>query len=163
MPKEITGEVRGDVYDRILVRVHEILQSVEIIEKCLKGMPEGKLAHEDKIPKLLADLRPLRGEGIGRHEAPRGEVFHYVKMVGEEAPFSWKVKAPTYSNLLSWVPMLMGAQVADIPIIAASIDPCMSCANRAVSADGSRKEMDNEALHGLSLQKTLEIRRGLGR
>ena len=161
-PKDINGETRGDVYDRIAVRLYEVAQSADIIEQCLKDMPEGKIVHEESMPKLLADLKNLKGEGIGRHEAPRGEVFHYVKMTGEESPFSWKIKAPTYSNLLSWVPMLMGAQIADIPIIAASIDPCMSCANRAVAADGGRKALDKEALHRLSVKKTIEVKRRLG-
>lgn len=158
-PRGLLGEVRGDVYDRIAVRLLEIMQSVEIIENCLKQMPEGKIAYEENVPKLLAELRKADGEAIGRQEAPRGEVIHYVKMVGEEAPYSWKVRAPTYNNLLPWVPMLMGEQIADIPIVAASTDPCMSCTNRAVAATGN--EFDNNALHQLSVEKTREIRRGL--
>ncbi len=161
-PKEILGEVHGDVYDRIAVRVYEIAQSADIIERCIKEMPKGKILHEEKLVKLLADLKQLNGEATGRLEAPRGEVFHYVKLVGQESPYSWKVKAPTYSNLLSWVPMLMDEQIADIPIIAASIDPCMSCTNRAVVADSTRNDvLDKERLHRLSVEKTREIKRGL--
>jgi len=126
-------------------------------------MPEGRIVYEKNIPKLLAELRKVEGEGIGRHEAPRGEVFHYLKMVGEESPYSWKVRAPTYSNLLSWIPMLMGAQIADIPIIAASTDPCMSCTNRAVVVRNNRKTvLDQEKLHELSVKKTMELKRRLG-
>ncbi|MBN2067232.1 MAG: nickel-dependent hydrogenase large subunit [Candidatus Diapherotrites archaeon] len=159
-PKELLGEIRGDVYDRIAVRLLEVLQSVELIEKCLKQMPEGKIAYESKLAKVLSDVKQLKGEAIGRHEAPRGEVFHYLKMVGEETPYSWKVRAPTYNNILSWIPMLKGAQIADIPIVAASIDPCMSCTNRAAIADG--KELGNEKLHRLSVEKTRSLKKGPG-
>ena len=163
-PKELLGEIKGDVFDRVVVRLLEVKQSIEIIEECIKQMPKGKIVYEEKIPKLLAELRNADGDGIGRIEAPRGEVIHYVKMVGEESPFSWKVRAPTYNNLLPWGPMLMGEQVADVPIIAASTDPCMSCTNRAVIADGnSEKVLDNEAMRKLSVEKTNALKRRLGR
>jgi membrane-bound hydrogenase subunit alpha len=159
-PMETLGEIRGDVFDRIVVRLLEVKQSVGIIGKCLEQMPGGKIVREEKPAKLLADLKGVEGEGIGRIEAPRGEVIHYVKLVGEEAPFSWKVRAPTYNNLLPWLPMLLGAQIADVPVIAASTDPCMSCANRAVVADGDKtRVLDNEAMRMLSVEKT----RALGR
>jgi len=154
-PKDLLEEVKGDVFDRIAVRLLEVKQSIEIIEECIKQMPKGKILHEEKIPKLLAELRNVEGEGIGRLEAPRGEVIHYVKLVGKEAPFCWKIRAPTYNNLLPWGPMLMGEQVADVPIIAASTDPCMSCTNRAVVTNGnSEKILDNEAMRRLSVEKT---------
>lgn len=159
-PDQLTGEIRGDVYDRIIVRLLEVAQSAELIEKCIKGMPEGKIASIDKATVLLEQLKSVEGEGIGRHEAPRGEVFHYVKMVGEESPYSWKVRAPTYNNLLAWVPMLLGEQIADIPIIAASTDPCMSCTNRAVLTDSNKQTViDQNMLHRLSIEKTKEIKR----
>ncbi len=161
-PDLVTGEIRGDVYDRVIVRLLEVKQSAEIIRACLKQMPEGKIVYEEKIPKLLAELRGVHGEGIGRHEAPRGEVIHYVRMTGEEHPYSWKVRAPTYNNLLAWVPMLMGEQIADIPIVAASTDPCMSCTNRVVKADMNTIMYTKEQLHRLSVQKTRETRRRLG-
>lgn len=159
LPSAYTGEIRGDVYDRVLVRLLEIKQSAEIIEKAVKRMPKGPIAWEEKPAALLAKLKPLKGEGIGRHEAPRGEVIHYVKMIGEDSPYSWKVRAPTYNNLLSWIPLLMGEQIADIPVIAASIDPCMSCTNRVVKADGSETMYDMAHLRRLSVEKTRRLRR----
>ena len=158
-PDMVTGEIRGDVYDRVIARLLEVRQSADIVDKCLKQMPEGKIRYEEKAMKLLAELRQVDAEGIGRHEAPRGEVIHYVKLTGQEHPFAWKVRAPTYNNLLSWVPMLMGEQVADIPIIAASIDPCMSCTNRAVVAGNTDDVLNQERMHRLSVEKTREIRR----
>ncbi len=162
-PDHIIGETRGDVYDRIAVRLREIDQSAEIISKCVKGMPDGRIAYADKVTALLAELKGVEGEGIGRHEAPRGEVFHYVKLVGEESPYCWKVRAPTYNNLLSWIPMMLGAQIADIPVVAASIDPCMSCTNRAVvTGPGKRKVLGQDMLHDLSVKRTRDLRRRMG-
>ncbi len=160
-PNAVRDRIHGDVYDRIIVRLLEVKQSADIIQYCVKNLPKGEIAYETKLPKLLAEMKTFEGEALGRHEAPRGEVIHYVKMVGESSPYSWKVRAPTYNNLLSWVPMLMGEQIADIPIIAASIDPCMSCTNRAVVAGKNQSILNKEALHKLSVEKTREIRRRL--
>ncbi len=157
-PDVLTGKVNGDVYDRIIVRLLEVKQSIDLIEQCLEHMPEGDIASEPKIPKLLAALKKAKGEGIGRMEAPRGEVFHYVKLAEQESPYCWKVRAPTYNNILPWIPMLMGEQIADIPIVAASTDPCMSCTNRvAIVKDNNRSYLDKETLHKLSIEKTQRL------
>jgi membrane-bound hydrogenase subunit alpha len=158
-PDLLTNEVRGDVYDRIVVRLLEIKQSVDLIEQCLDRMPSGEIVAEPKIPALLTALKKVNGEGIGRMEAPRGEVFHYVKLTGKDSPYSWKVRAPTYNNILPWIPMLLGQQIADIPIIAASIDPCMSCTNRVTVVHHNKPTMvDGEELHRLSREKTRRLR-----
>ncbi len=157
-PDIVTGEINGDVYDRIIVRLLEIKQAIELIEQCLERMPPGDIVAEPKLAKLLANLKKVNGEGIGRMEAPRGEVFHYVKLNGNDAPYAWKVRAPTYANILPWIPMLQEAQIADIPIIAASSDPCMSCTNRiAVVRGNNRYELDKEYLHTLSIEKTRRL------
>ncbi len=157
-PDVLTGEVNGDVYDRIIVRLLEVKQSVDLIEQCLDKMPSGDIVAEPKIAKLLNQLKKVNGEGIGRHEAPRGEVIHYVKMDGNDAPFTWKIRAPTYNNILPWIPMLKGEQIADIPIVAASTDPCMSCTNRVgIVKDTKSYELTKEELHRLSVEKTRRL------
>jgi len=159
-PDVLTGEVNGDVYDRIIVRLLEVRQSIDLIEQCIDKMPEGEIVSEPKLAKLLATLKKAKGEGIGRMEAPRGEVFHYVKLNENEYPYSWKVRAPTYSNILPWIPMLKGEQIADIPIVAASTDPCMSCTNRvAIIKEGNKYELNKEQLHRLSVEKTRRLMR----
>jgi membrane-bound hydrogenase subunit alpha len=160
-PDKLTGEVNGDVYDRIIVRLLEVKQSVEIMQKAIDEMPAGDLVSEPKIPKLLNYIKKTEGEGIGRDEAPRGEVIHYVKFDGKnETPFTWKVRASTYANILPWIPMLKGNQIADIPIVAASIDPCMSCTNRVAvvnNANNKKYMLDKEQLHQLSVMKTRRL------
>jgi len=157
-PDVLTGGVNGDVYDRIIVRLLEVKQSIELIEQCLDKMPSGDITAEPKIAKLLAQLKKVNGEGVGRYEAPRGEDIHYVKLDGNDAPFTWKVRAPTYNNILPWIPMLKGEQIADIPIVAASTDPCISCTNRvAIVNNENRYELDKEELHRLSIEKTRRL------
>ena len=157
-PDVLTGEVNGDVYDRIIVRLLEVKQSIDLIEQCLEKMPKGEIVSEPKIAKLLNTLKKVEGEGIGRMEAPRGEVFHFVKLTGQESPYSWKVRAPTYNNVLPWIPMLIGEQIADIPIVAASTDPCMSCTNRvAIVMNNNKKYLDKEELHKISIEKTRRL------
>jgi membrane-bound hydrogenase subunit alpha len=157
-PEVLTGEVHGDVYDRIIVRLLEVQQSIDLIEQCLDRMPSGEIVSEKRIPVLLAALTKVDGEGIGRMEAPRGEVFHYVRLMSAGSPYCWKVRAPTYSNILPWVPMLRGQQIADIPIVAASIDPCMSCTNRVtVVSQNQPSIVDGETLHRLSIEKTRRL------
>ena len=157
-PDVLTGEVNGDVYDRIVQRLLEVKQAIDLIEQCLDEMPSGDIQAEPRIAKLLAQLKKVEGEGVGRHEAPRGEVIHYVKLDGNESPFTWKVRAPTYNNILPWIPMLKGEQIADIPIVAASTDPCMSCTNRVgVVKDGNKYEFTKEQLHVMSVEKTRRL------
>lgn len=163
-PREWGLEPRGDVYDKAVVRLLEVGQSLDLIERCLVEMPEGEITSFPKIPALLAYLKKADGEGLGWHEAPRGEVIHYIRLeAGAEEPVVWKVKAPTYSNLMSWVPMFVDQEIADIPIIAASIDPCMCCMDRVHMVDASSEAMvQKEELLRLSRAKTERICRGGG-
>jgi membrane-bound hydrogenase subunit alpha len=160
-PDIVTGEVVGDVYDRIIVRLLEVKQAVEIIEECIERMPEGPIMSETKMPRLLKLLTDAAGEGVGRVEAPRGEDIHYVRMEAEQSTLAtWKVRAPTYVNLVTVPTILRGMQIADVPITFASLDPCMSCTNRALVTDrvtGKKSILDYEELHRLSVEKTKEV------
>lgn len=159
-PDILTGVINGDVYDRIIVRLLELVQSIQIIEQCLENMPSGEIVAEKKLVKLLNQLKKAKGEGIGRHEAPRGECIHYVKLNESELPEVWKARAPTYNNLMTWVPMLLGQQIADIPIVIASIDPCIACMDRVTilnKDNGQKSILTKKDLHELSVQKTRRI------
>ena len=161
-PDIVTGTVVGDVYDRIIVRLLEIKQSIEIIEECIDKMPEGPTMSETKMPRLLRRLTDAAGEGIGRVEAPRGEDIHYVRMeAGQSTLATWKVRAPTYVNLMAVPTILKGMQIADVPIAFASLDPCMSCTNRILITDratGRKSVVGYEELHRLSVKRTREIK-----
>lgn len=162
LPEVYGQETKGDVYDRIVVRLFEIPQSIGIIRQCMAQMPEGPVLAEEKYAKLLMSLKKSAGEAFGRVEAPRGEDLHYVRMNGkQEAPEMWKVKASTYSNQMAWIEMLRGEQIADIPIIVASIDPCMSCTDRVaiVRPEGEAGVLTKEELHRLSVERTRRMQK----
>lgn len=162
-PDMVTGTVVGDVYDRIIVRLLEVKQAIEIIEQCLEEMPPGPILAQPKIAVLLKTLTQAEGEGIGRAEAPRGEVIHYVRLeAGQSTLATWKVRAPTYVNLMAVPTILKGMQIADVPITFASLDPCMSCTNRMIITDRALRKksiMSYAEMHHLSLQKTEKLRR----
>jgi membrane-bound hydrogenase subunit alpha len=162
-PDIITGTVVGDVYDRIIVRLLEVKQAVGIIEECIERMPEGPIMSEPKMPRLLKLLTDAAGEGVGRVEAPRGEDIHYVRLeAGQSTLATWKVRAPTYVNLVAVPTILRGMQIADVPITFASLDPCMSCTNRVLITDrttGRESVLGYEELHRLSVEKTRGLQR----
>ncbi len=157
----------GDIFSKTLVRLKELVQSIDIIRQCLDQMPDESINSEPKMAATLNKLKKADGEGIGRIEAPRGEAFHYVRLKGgKEELDCWKVRASTYNNLATYAPMFMGEQIADIPIIAACIDPCIGCMDRAEIVDvntGKRREYHHEELHRLSVKKTRDLLGGVER
>ena len=84
----------GDTYDRYLVRVREIRQSVRILQQALRDIPEGE--YTAKVPRAL---RPPAGEAYTRIEAPKGELGFYLVSDGGPNPYRWHVRAPTFINL----------------------------------------------------------------
>ena len=160
-PDLLSGVVNGDIFDRIIVRLLEIKQSIGIIRECVEKMPDGEYNAFPKVTKLLNTVRKGAGEGIGRHEAPRGEAVHYVRYKAkQETPEVWKAKASTYSNLMSWQKMLLGEQIADIPVIIASLDPCISCTDRvAITKNGRTSILTQKEFRKLSVEKTRKMQK----
>ena len=120
--KPITEEA-GDCYARVAVRLREIIQSLEIIDICLNNLPEGEIA-----------VRPVgfppKGEFFTRVEQPRGEAIYYVKGNGTKNLERFKLRTPTNANIPALLKMLEGADLADVPNIILTIDPCISCTER---------------------------------
>ncbi len=113
----------GDLESRFIVRINELFESYRLIRAILDHMPEGDLTA--RIPRRIKE-----GETISRVEAPRGELFYFIKSNGSDTPERIKVRTPTMCNMAS-VPVLgIGQQLADIPMILAGIDPCFSCNDR---------------------------------
>jgi len=160
-PEDAGFKPLGDVYDRTIVRLLEIKQSIDLIEQCLDNMPTDAISSEPKPGALLAKLEKADGEGLARSEAPRGENLHYVRLdAGNENLAAWKVRAPTYGNLHPLATMLMGCEIADIPIIVASIDPCIGCMDRVELIDNNTSKhhiMTKEELHRLCVAKTRRL------
>ncbi|MBD3426710.1 MAG: NADH:ubiquinone oxidoreductase [Candidatus Omnitrophica bacterium] len=142
----------GDVFDKLIVRILEMFESIKIIEQCLKNLPGGEID---------ADLKSIPpGEGIGTHEAPRGECFHYVRSDGTNSPARHKVRAPTFMNLPTYKATVVGETISDATIILAAIDPCYCCTERMAVKDTSGKKMYNgQDLIRLSQEKTEKLRK----
>ena len=129
---------RGDVLDRFAVRVLEVYQSLDIMEKVLDGLPEGPFVAEPNLNKVLVSLKKAEGTGWGIIEAPRGDDTHIVQLKGgDDTVHSWKVRAPTYANAVTWPLMFRGNELADAPLIINSIDPCISCMERMLVTKNS--------------------------
>jgi NADH-quinone oxidoreductase subunit D len=142
---------KGDVFDKAVVRILEMFESIRIIRQCLKQL-EKVGGPVDSNPKTVT-----AGEGIGHYEAPRGEVFHYIRSDGSNRPVRHKVRAPSFMNVPTNRETVLGASVADATIILAAVDPCYCCTERmAVAVDRNDGEhlLDARDLIRLSCEKT---------
>jgi NADH-quinone oxidoreductase subunit D len=154
----ITRE-NGDVFDKTVVRILEMFQSIRIAEQCLD--------HLSRVPGPI-DANPARiepGEGIGHYEAPRGEVFHYIRSDGSNRPVRHKVRAPSYMNVPTNRETVLGATVADATIILAAVDPCYCCTERmmvAIDRTTGEAAWAWRDLLRLSQEKTEMLRRQTG-
>ena len=108
----------GDVYDRYIVRMEEMRQSLRIIEQALEQMPEGPVLPE-KLPRRL---RVPPGEVYMRTENPRGEYGIYLVSKGGEKPYRLKIRASCFCNLMALKKMTVGHYVADAVTILGSVD-----------------------------------------
>ncbi|MGQ4915836.1 MAG: nickel-dependent hydrogenase large subunit [Candidatus Asgardarchaeia archaeon] len=128
IPFELVTTDTNDVFGRIVVRVEELFESYNIIRWVLKNIPSGPTFIRTS-PKVPA------GEAIAKSEAPRGELFYYVRSTGTLKPYRVKIRTPTLANILAVAEMLKGEYIADIPIVFAGIDPCIACMDRAFFVD----------------------------
>jgi NADH-quinone oxidoreductase subunit D len=146
----------GDVFDKVVVRLLEVFESIKIMKHCLLNLPGGEI--ELKIKSIPP------GEGIGAHEAPRGETFHYVRSDGTNRPARHKVRAPTFMNLPTLKATVPGSSIADAAIILAAIDPCYCCTERmAVRAADGKKLYGSDELLRFSREKTSKIEKEMGK
>ena len=117
-----------DILSRIIVRLKEMLEGIEIARHALDSMPEG-------VIRVRVPMKVPQGEVVSRVEAPRGELIHYAKSNGTTKPERYKVRSPTLGNIPALCKMLLGGYVADIPIVLAGIDPCFACMDRMAFID----------------------------
>jgi NADH-quinone oxidoreductase subunit D len=109
----------GDVYDRYMIRVLEMRESVKILEQAMKDVPAGPIVD----PKTkIRGFRPKAGEAYGRIEAPKGELGFYLVSDGSANPYRYRVRPPSLINLTVLEDMCLGRNVADVVIILGSVD-----------------------------------------
>lgn len=127
-PPKLCTQEDGDTWSRVLVRLDELEDSIRLIQEIVANLPEGPvLAEVGEIPEGRI--------GVSAVEAPRGEAIHFVETGGENRPYRWRVRAPTFPNLQAVPTMVTGQTIADVPITVGSLDPCFSCTERMEVVD----------------------------
>jgi NADH-quinone oxidoreductase subunit D len=143
----------GDVYDKTVVRLLETFESIKICKQCLEKLKTVS----GGIFNNVKEISP--GEGIGRYEAPRGEVFHYVRTDGTNRPVRHKVRAPSYVNIPTFKASCKGIPLADALITLAAVDPCYCCTERSIKIRDKNNDPYQIDLMKLSREKTEQLRR----
>jgi ech hydrogenase subunit E len=115
-------ETAGDCYARCIVRIRETFQSIDLVRQAVEKIPDG--------PVDVKVKGTPNGEYFSRVEQPRGEVIHYVKGNGSKMLERFRVRVPTFSNIPAMIKVLKGSEVADVPNIILTLDPCISCTER---------------------------------
>ncbi len=110
------GEV-GDCYDRFMVRMLEMRESLEILKQALEDIPEGPVM--GNAPRVF---KPKPQEVYGRIEGPKGELGFYLIADGTPKPYRYRVRPPSFINLTVLRDMCLGQKVADAVVILGSID-----------------------------------------
>lgn len=139
---DIPTGTNGDCYDRYLVRMEEMRQSVRIIQQAIAKLPEGPVQCDDRkivFPpreeldqsmealihhfKLVTDgFYPPEGEVYACVEAPKGEIGYYIVSDGGPKPYRLKIRGPSFSNLQAAGLMAKGHMFSDMVAIIGSID-----------------------------------------
>lgn len=124
-PVKMVIDQTGDLEARFVVRLKELYESYRLIREILEKIQPGEITTriKRKIPE---------GEVISRVEAPRGELFYYIKSNGTEMPDRVKVRTPSLCNWGTITDVAVGHKLADMPMLLAGIDPCFSCNDRMV-------------------------------
>ncbi|HBU69359.1 MAG TPA: NADH:ubiquinone oxidoreductase [Elusimicrobia bacterium] len=144
----------GDIFAKAVVRILETLESIKIIQQCLVRLKTVTGPIDLKIKEIPA------GEGIGRHEAPRGEVFHYVRGDKTNRPTRHKIRAPSYVNVATNEKAVIGYDISDALIVLAAVDPCYCCTERVSVVDaekGTALYTGNDLIR-LSQEKTKKLK-----
>ncbi|HBG46424.1 MAG TPA: NADH-quinone oxidoreductase subunit D [Deltaproteobacteria bacterium] len=140
---DVPTGTNGDSFDRYMVRIIEMRQSVRMIEQCLKEMPGGPFNVE--MPEIVPPPKPdvynnmenlihhfkyvssgfkaPVGEIYSAIEAPKGELGVYIVGDGTERPYRLKLRVPSFMNLQSLEHMVKGSYLADVIAVLSSIDP----------------------------------------
>ncbi len=119
----------GDLLARFVVRIKELFESLGLIRAIARDLPEGELT--SRVPHKIP-----AGETVSCAEAPRGELYYFIKSLGGDKPDRVKVRTPTLANWGAVLSTVVGHQLADVPMILAGVDPCFSCNDRMVGIRG---------------------------
>ena len=114
---EIPTGLNGDTYDRYLVRIAEMRQSVRILQQAVDSIPAGPIMA--KVPKVI---KPPVGEVYHSIEAPKGELGYFIVSDGSTQPYRVRVRPPSFVNLQALDTMVRGMLVADVVAVIGTLD-----------------------------------------
>ncbi len=114
---EVPIGASGDTFDRYLVRIQEMRESVKIVKQCVEQIPEGLVRSEAPF-----FIRAPIGDAYAAVEAPKGELGFYLVSDGGISPYRCKIRSPSFINLTVLRDMLVGWKIADLVVIFGSID-----------------------------------------
>ena len=132
---DVITRADGDVKARTLIRFEEIIQSIKIINQATDKLLSEK---NDSLYSEFHGISPC--EGIGRVEAPRGELFYYVSLTNTSIPKRVKMRTPTFANIPVLSEILLNEKVELALGIINSIDPCIACLDRSLIIKNGRKK-----------------------
>jgi NADH:ubiquinone oxidoreductase subunit D len=115
---DVAVRYHGDNYDRYLIRIDEVRQSLRILQQALRDLPSGPI--QEGKPQY--QVRVPAGEAYGRVEGPKGELGYYVVSTGKPNPWRYHVRAPSFINLTGFETMCVGNKIADVVAVLGSID-----------------------------------------
>jgi NADH-quinone oxidoreductase subunit D/NADH-quinone oxidoreductase subunit C/D len=115
---DVAVRYHGDIYDRYLIRLDEIRQSLRILQQAVRDLPAGSI--QEGKPQY--QVRVPAGESYGRVEGPKGELGFYVISTGKPNPWRYHVRAPSFINLTPMETMCKGGKIADVVAVLGSID-----------------------------------------
>jgi NADH-quinone oxidoreductase subunit D len=147
---EVPVGTEGDIYDRYLVRLEEMRQSIRILDQALRNLPDGPVNIDD--PKIFLPPKPSVLQGMEElihqfmlitegFECPAGEVYHstevpkgelgfYIVSTGGRAPYRLRIRSPSFNNIATLPHLVEGGLLADVIANIASLDPVMGEVDR---------------------------------
>ncbi len=137
IPFNVVTRNEGDSWARMMVRWDEVLESIEMGLYILEHLPSdgNPVPDEKRLPRKFPP-----GEAYTRVEAPRGELTYYVMSDGKgQNPYRVKIRTPSVNNIINSGFMYLEHSLADVPVILASLDPCISCMERVTVVDLEKK------------------------
>ncbi|MGE5577190.1 MAG: NADH-quinone oxidoreductase subunit D [Syntrophothermus sp.] len=111
---------KGDTFDRYMMRILEMRESLKILEQAMKDLPQGEIMA--KVPKVF---KPPAGEAYAHVEAPKGDLGFYLVSDGSTKPYRFHARRPSFVNVSALPEMIKGWKIADLIAIFASIDVVM--------------------------------------
>ncbi|MEK6256209.1 MAG: NADH-quinone oxidoreductase subunit NuoD, partial [Chloroflexota bacterium] len=115
---DVAVRYHGDCYDRYIIRMDEIRQSLRILQQAIDQITEGPI----QTGSNPYQVRVPEGESYGRVEGPKGELGFYIVSNGKANPWRYHVRAPSFINLTAMEKMCVGQKIADVVVILGSID-----------------------------------------